>query len=65
VDADLDTLATALYVRADDLLKSFPERLPRRPAVGIAPRICDAEMVTMSVIQALLGHTSEAVRVST
>jgi len=24
VDADLDTLATALYVRTDDLLKSLP-----------------------------------------
>jgi hypothetical protein len=60
VDADLDTLATALYVRADDLLKRFPERVPWRPAVGISPRICDAEMVTLSVMQALLGHTSEA-----
>ena len=59
-DADLDTLATALYVRADDLLKSFPEHLPWRPTVGIAPRITDAEMVTLSVMQALLGHTSEA-----
>jgi len=60
VDADLDTLATALSVRADDLLKSFPERVPWRPAIGIAPRICDAELVTLSVMQALLGHTSEA-----
>jgi hypothetical protein len=60
VDADLDTLATALYARVDDLLKSFPEHVPWRPAVGIAPRICDAEMVTLSVMQALLGHTSEA-----
>ena len=25
VDADLDTLATALYVRTDDLLKASPE----------------------------------------
>ncbi|MEP6464386.1 MAG: IS982 family transposase, partial [Frankiaceae bacterium] len=33
MDADLDTLATALYVRADDLLKSFPERVPWRPVV--------------------------------
>ena len=24
VDADLDTLATALYAKADDLLKAFP-----------------------------------------
>src|SRR5665647_878075 len=60
MDADLDTLATALYVRTDDLLKDHPHRLPWRPAVGIAPRICDAEMVTLSVMQALLGHTSEA-----
>jgi len=26
VDADLDTLATALYVKTDDLLKAFSER---------------------------------------
>ncbi|MDT7628826.1 MAG: hypothetical protein QOI50_756, partial [Pseudonocardiales bacterium] len=25
MDADLDTLATALYVRTDDLLKATPE----------------------------------------
>jgi len=60
VDADLDTLATALYVRVDDLLKSHPERVPVRPAVGIAPKIADAEMVTLSVMAALLGYTSEA-----
>jgi len=60
VDADLDTLATALYARTDELLKSAPERLPWRPAVGIAPRICDAEVVTLAVLQALLGYTSEA-----
>ena len=60
MDADLDTLATALYARTDELLKSSPERLPWRPAVGIAPRICDAEVVTLAVLQALLGYTSEA-----
>jgi len=60
VDADLDTLATALYCTVDDLLKSFPERAPWRPEVGIAPRISDAEIVTLAVMQALLGHTSEA-----
>ena len=60
MDADLDTLATALYVRTDDLLKDHPHRLPWRPAVGIAPMISDAEMVTLAVMQALLGHTSEA-----
>jgi hypothetical protein len=60
VDADLDTLATALYVRTDDLLKSAPERVPPRPKIGIAPRITDAELVTLAVLQALLGFTSEA-----
>ena len=60
MDADLDTLATALYVRVDDLLNSHPERVPARPRVGIEPRISDAELVTLSVMSALLGHTSEA-----
>src|SRR5215212_2056090 len=60
VDADLDTLATALYARTDDLLKAAPERRQWRPAVGIAPRISDAELVTLAVLQALLGFTSEA-----
>jgi Transposase DDE domain len=60
VDADLDTLATALYVKIDDLLKAFPQRAPRRPLVGIAPRISDAELVTLCVMQALLSFTSEA-----
>jgi Transposase DDE domain len=60
VDADLDTLATALYVRADDLLKCCPERAPWRPAVGITPRLSDAELLTLAVMQALLGFVSEA-----
>ena len=59
MDADLDTLATALYVRTDDLLKAHPEQAPYRPAVGLAPKITDAEMLTLAVMQALLGHTSE------
>ena len=60
MDADLDTLATTLYVRVDDLLKTHPERVPPRPRVGIAPKLSDAELVTLSVMQALLGFTSEA-----
>ncbi len=60
MDADLDTLATALYVRVDDLLKTYPERVPWRPRVGIAPKLADAELVTLCVMQALLGFTSEA-----
>ena len=60
MDADLDTLATALYVRCDDLLKACPERGPWRPPVGTTPRISDAEVITLAVMQALLGYTSEA-----
>ena len=59
MEADLDTLATALYVKTDDLLKAHPERLPMRPKVGIAPKITNAELVTLAVMQAVLGHTSE------
>jgi hypothetical protein len=60
VDADLDTLATALYVTIDDLLKQAPHLAPWRPRVGIPPKLSDAELVTLAVIQALLGFTSEA-----
>ena len=60
MDADLDTLATALYVKIDDLLTAFPERVRPRPRVGIAPRISDAELITLCVMQALLGFPSEA-----
>ncbi len=49
MDADLDTLATALYVRIDDWLTACPEHAPARPPVGIGPRITDAELATLSV----------------
>lgn len=57
---DLDTLATALYVRTDDLLKQHPGWVRWRPQIGIAPRLTDAELVTLAVMQGLLGFTSEA-----
>jgi hypothetical protein len=60
VDADLDTLATALYVTTDELLQRAPQLAPWRPAVGIAPKLTDAELVTLAVLQALLGFCSEA-----
>jgi hypothetical protein len=60
VNADLDTLAIALYVRADDRLKLEPERVPWHPAVGIAPRISNAELLAVTAMQALLGYVSEA-----
>jgi Transposase DDE domain len=60
VTNDLDTLATALYVRTDDLLKAAPHLARWRPKVGIKPKLTDAELVTLAVMQALLGFTSEA-----
>jgi hypothetical protein len=60
VHTDLDTLATALYVTIDDALRAAPQLRPRRPAVGIAPRLTDAELLTLAVLQALLGYPSEA-----
>ncbi|WP_026555822.1 IS982 family transposase [Arthrobacter sp. 35W] len=60
MDADLDTLATAFYADADDLLKAHPERMPYRPRIGISPKITDAELMTLALMQALLGFTSEA-----
>jgi hypothetical protein len=57
---NLDTLATALYVKIDDLLKEAPDLAPWRPAIGITPKLTDAELVTLAVIQALRGFTSES-----
>ena len=59
VDADLDTLATALYVKIDDELKMRPELGRRRPEIGLCPKLTDAELCTLAVIQALLGFSSE------
>lgn len=55
MDTDLETLATALYVTADDLLKAHPEITPARPRVGIAPSITDAEVLTLAAIAPLVG----------
>lgn len=60
MDTDLDTLATALYVRIDDTLVDHPELVPPRPKVGIAPRLSDAELLTLAVLQVLQGFNEEA-----
>ena len=52
VTADLDTLLTALYVLADDLL-------PSRRRAGRRPQISDAELVCLAVAQVLLDVPSE------
>ena len=57
---DLDTLATALYVKIDDALKARPEVNRWRPKVGLAPKVTDAELITVAVMQALLGFHDEA-----
>jgi hypothetical protein len=60
VHVDLDTLATALYVKIDDGMKACPQLNRWRPEVGIAPRITDAELITVAVMQALLGYHNES-----
>ena len=52
MDADLDTLLTALYVKIDDML--VQDQRPGRP-----PRLATAELVYLAVAQALLGFHSE------
>jgi len=49
VQPDLDCLATTLYVRPDDLLKASPQSSPRRPSVGITPKLSGADLVTLAV----------------
>lgn len=49
---DLDILATALYVKTDDLLRQAPHLTPLRPRVSIAPKLTDAELVTLARIPA-------------
>ena len=56
----MDTLATAPYVTTDDLLRQYPDLAPWRPVIGLQPRLTDAELVTLAVMQALLGYPSEA-----
>jgi hypothetical protein len=51
VDADLDTLVTALYVKIDDGL--VKDRRPGHPV-----RLSQAELVCLAVAQALLGFHS-------
>ena len=60
MDVGLDTLAAAFHVAADDLLKALPERGPYRPRVGISPKTSAAEVMTLELMQALLGFISKA-----
>jgi hypothetical protein len=52
MDADLDLLLIAVYCTADDFL-------PQRPG-NARRRICDAELVTLCIAQAMMGIPSDA-----
>ncbi|ANP51866.1 IS982 family transposase [Streptomyces griseochromogenes] len=41
-------------------MKARPDLAPERPAVGITPQLTDAELVTLAMMRAMLGFTSEA-----
>src|SRR5712675_3388396 len=41
------------------MLKKWPDLAPARPEVSISPTVSDAELLTMAVMSALLGFTSE------
>lgn len=51
MDADLDTLCTAVYVTADDLLPGRPGNARRR--------VSDAELVTLALAQVVMGVPSD------
>jgi hypothetical protein len=54
VENELDTLATALYVKIDDERDGLP-RLPGRP-----PTLSHSELICLAVMQSMLGFHSEA-----
>jgi len=59
VENDIETLATAMYVKIDDMLRDWPDLAPVRPATSTPLTLSDAELLTMAVMSALLGFTPE------
>lgn len=57
---DLNSLARSLYDTIDRLLREHPDLTAWRPDPGFQPRLSDAELATLALMQALLGYTSEA-----
>jgi hypothetical protein len=55
VNNDIETLATALYVRIDDMLADWPDLAQARPATGTPLTLSDAELLAMAVMSALPG----------
>jgi len=60
VTQDLNSLARSLYDTLDHLLREHPDLAPWRPDTGFQPRLADADLATLALMQALLGYTSEA-----
>jgi hypothetical protein len=60
VTQNLNSLARALYARTERLLKHHPDLAPWRPEIGFQPRLSDADLITLALMQAMLGYTSEA-----
>jgi hypothetical protein len=48
-----------MYVKIDDMLRDWPDLAPVRPAAGTPLTLSDTELLTMAVMSALLGFTSE------
>ena len=59
MENDIETLAIALYVKIDDMPKKRPDLASARPEGSIPPTVSDAELLTMAVMSALFGFTSE------
>jgi hypothetical protein len=59
VHVDLETLATALYVKIDDTLRADPDLRPVSVPNGFTRTVSDAELITMAVMQSLLNIRSE------
>jgi len=58
VDADLDTLLTALYVELEDRIIPA-HRVPTRRGPGRPPVVTDAELICLAVAQVLLRYNDE------
>ncbi len=59
MDKNIETLATALYVKIDDMILADPGLVPWRPEGSMMPAVSDAELLAMAVMSALLGFRSE------
>ena len=59
MDKNIETLATALYVKIDDMLLAEPQLAPWRPEGSMPATLSDAELLAMAVMSALLGFRSE------